>query len=152
MLLFSLVILININCQQKVDISVEKAAIKAVLDTFRTGIENEDIALIDKIIAHDTDIVFIGTSVGERIVGWEEFETAVKKQNDALSETKITRSDLTIKVSRKGQFAYATSQYDIKTTMEGQDIEMLRVRETCVLEKRDADWVIVHIHDSIGSK
>ena len=152
MLLFSLVIIININCQKKVDISVEKAAIKAVLDNCRTGMENEDITLIGNIFAHDTDNVFWGTGVGEKMVGWKAFETAVKEQYEALSETKITQSDLAIKVSKDGQFAYATSQYDVKAIMGEQEIELLGVRETCILEKRDAEWVIVHIHDSIGSK
>ncbi len=99
MLLLSIIIMFNFNCQKNVDISAEEAAIKTVLDNYRTGIENEDIAIIGNIFAQDTDNVFWGTGVGEKIVGWKAFEKAVKEQNDAFSETKITLSDLTIKIS-----------------------------------------------------
>jgi len=151
-LIFSFFIMICMDCQKMVDIPAEKAAIKSVLETFRSGIENGDLTLINRVVAQDTDNVFIGTNAEEIIVGWNSLGTAIKQQSDALSETQITQKELTIKVLSNGKFAYTTSQYDVKAIMGEQEIALQAIRGTCVLEKRNGNWMIVHTHDSIGAQ
>jgi ketosteroid isomerase-like protein len=140
---------ITIGCQQKTDIQAEKTAIKTVLDNYITSIENEDMVLYAKIIAHDTDMVNFGTGARDHIIGWNALSEAIKAQNAALSGTKITQSNVKINISPDGRFAWATSLWVFKATMAGQSIE-LPVRCTWILEKDLTDWVIVHFHKSVG--
>ena len=131
------------------NVETEKSAIKSVLDGYITSIENADIESYGKILAHDPDMVNFGTDATERIVGWNALREVILAQNAALSGTKITQSDVTINVAPDGRFAWATSMWDFKATMEGQSIE-LPARCTWILEKQDSDWIIVHFHKSVG--
>ncbi len=141
---------VAVSCRSGRDIEAEKTKVKAVLDSYITSIENEDMGLYSRIIMHDPDMVNFGTAVTDRIVGWDALRNAIKAQNAALSETKITQSDVTINLSPDGQFAWATSLWNFKATMGAQAID-LPVRCTWILEKRNKDWEIVHFHKSIGA-
>jgi ketosteroid isomerase-like protein len=136
---------------KKVDIQAEQQKIKEVLDGYVTSIENEDMALYGKVVAHDADMVNFGSGAADRIVGWNALEKAIQDQNAALSGTEITVSDETIKISPDGQSAWATSLWNFKALMGEQALE-LPVRCTWILEKREAGWVIVHFHKSVGMK
>ncbi len=138
-----------VGCQQKVDIEAEKTAIGAVLDNYVTSIENEDMGLYAKIIAHDPNMVNFGTEARERIVGWDALEKLIEAQNASLTGTKITVSDVTIKLAPDARFAWATSLWNVKATLAGQGFE-LPVRCTWILEKQKTGWVIVHFHKSVG--
>jgi len=138
------------GCQKAVDIAVEKSAIQTVLDNYITSIENEDIELYGKIFVHDPNMVNFGTGANERIVGWETLKKAIEDQNAALSETKITQSDVTINISSDRQFAWATSLWNFKATMETQ-VMQLPIRCSWILEKQDNEWKIVHFHKSVGA-
>jgi ketosteroid isomerase-like protein len=138
------------GCREAGRTEADKAAIKAVLDSYITSIENEDMGLYSKIIVHNPDMVNFGTAASERIVGWEPLRKLIEAQNAALSGTKITQSDVTITLAPEGRFAWATSSWIFKATMEAQTME-LPVRCTWILEKRDKEWVIVHFHKSIGA-
>jgi ketosteroid isomerase-like protein len=133
-----------------VDKEAEKLAIKTVLDKYIFSIEKEDIEQYSKIFVHDSDMVNFGTGAKERIVGWDALRKVIEDQNVALSETKITQSDVTINLSQNGQFAWATSLWNFKATMDVQVME-LPVRCSWVLEKQGNDWKIVHFHKSVGA-
>ncbi|MGB8657112.1 MAG: nuclear transport factor 2 family protein [Candidatus Zixiibacteriota bacterium] len=140
---------LTLSCQQKVDIEAEKAAIRVVLDNYVTSIENEDMGLYAKVMAHDPDMVNFGTEASERIVGWNALEKLIEAQNASLTGTKITVSDVTIKLAPGTRFAWATSLWNVKATLAGQWFE-LPVRCTWILEKQRTGWVIVHFHKSVG--
>jgi ketosteroid isomerase-like protein len=140
-----------IGCQKAVvDTAAEKSAIKTVLDNYIISIENEDIDMYGKIFVHDPEMVNFGTGANERIVGWDTLKKVIEAQNSALSETKIIQSDVTINVSPDGEFAWATSLWDFKSTMDAQ-VMQLPVRCSWILEKRVNDWKIVHFHKSVGA-
>ena len=139
-----------LGCQKVVDIEAEKSAVKVVLDNYIISIENEDIELYGKIFVQDPDMVNFGTGAKERIVGWDTLKKVIEDQNAALSETKITQSDITINVSADGQFAWATSLWNFKATMEAQ-VMQLPVRCSWILEKQGDDWKIIHFHKSVGA-
>lgn len=84
------------GCEKAVDIAAEKAAINAVLDSYVTSIENEDNDLYSKILVHDPDMVNFGSSATDIIIGWDALRKAIENQHAALSDTKITQSDVTI--------------------------------------------------------
>src|SRR3989339_326579 len=143
-------LMLVMGCQKAVDTAAEKSAIKAVLNNYVLSIENEDIELYAKIFVPDPDMVNFGTGANERIIGWDTLKKVIEDQNAALSETKITQSDVTINVSPDGQFAWATSLWDFKATMDSQ-VMQLPVRCSWILEKRGNDWKIVHFHKSVGA-
>jgi ketosteroid isomerase-like protein len=143
-------LLVTVGCRDEGRIEADRTSIKAVLDKYITSIEKEDIELYGNIFMHDPDMVNFGTGAKERIVGWEPLRKVIVDQNAALSETKIAQSDVTINVSPDGQFAWATSLWDFKATMEAQSMQ-LPVRCSWVLEKQNKDWKIVHFHKSVGA-
>ena len=127
----------------------DQAAIKAVLDRYIASIEKEDLELYAKNICHDTTMVNFGV-FGPPIVGWAALKGVIAGQNESLSQTKITPSDVSIHVSPSGQWAWATSLWDFSATM-GEAPVQLAVRCTWVLEKQDGRWVIVHFHKSVAA-
>jgi ketosteroid isomerase-like protein len=139
-----------IGCRDKRNTEIDKTSIKSVLDSYIISIEKEDIELYGKIFVHDPDMVNFGTGAKERIVGWDALKKVIEAQNVVLSETKITQSDVTINVSADGQFAWATSLWTFKATMEAQVMQM-PVRCSWILEKKNNDWKIVHFHKSVGA-
>jgi uncharacterized protein (TIGR02246 family) len=133
---------------QKADIQAEKAAVKTILDQYVTSVENEDMDTYAKLVAHDAEMMNFG-AFGGPIVGWEALNEVMKGQNQALSETKITVSDLAIHVSEDGKLAWATCLWNLKAMMGENPVE-LPVRCTWVLEKRNNQWQIVHFHKSMA--
>jgi len=144
------ILAILMGCQKAVDIEAEKSAIKSVLTDYIVSIENEDIGLYGKIFVHDPDMVNFGTGANERIVGWDVLKKVIEAQNDAISETKITQSNITIDLSNEGQFAWATSLWDFKSKM-GDQVMQLPVRCSWILEKIGNEWKIIHFHKSVGA-
>ena len=135
-------------CPQKADIEAEKAAVKTVLEQYVTSVETEDMELYAENVAHDTEMVNFG-GFGDPIVGWDALKKVMEGQNEALSETKITVSDLVIHVSETGTLAWATCLWNLKAIMGESPME-LPIRCTWVLEKRDTKWLIVHFHKSMA--
>jgi len=141
------------GCQKTapaVDIEAEKAQIQSVLSNYVTSIENEDMDLYAKCVAHDADMVNFG-SMGDPIIGWEALRKAIEDQNAQLSETKISVAGTKVHVSEDGKLAWATCLWDFGTKM-GESPVLLPVRCTWVLEKREGAWVIVHFHKSVAAK
>lgn len=143
------VLILIIGCQQPMDTAAEKSAIKSVLDRYVTSVETEDMDLYGKIVAHEATMVNFGTD-GPPIVGWEALQKVMVDQNAALSQTKISVSDVSIVVPLTGKTAWATSLWNFKAMMGDKPIQ-LPVRCTWILEKRADSWVIVHFHKSVAT-
>jgi len=148
-ILTGIVFMLTMSCQQKVDIQAEKTAIQSVLDDYVKSVENEDMELYGKTVAHDTAMVNFGT-FGQPIVGWAALEKVIAEQNKALSQTTITVSNVKIEVAKSGKFAWATSQWNFKAVMGDKPLE-LPVRCTWILEKQKDGWVIIHFHKSVAA-
>ena len=132
-----------------VDIEKEKTAVQAVLDQYITSIENEDMELYGKIMAHDISMINFG-AFGEPVKGWEGVKQVIEEQNESLSGTKIEQNFVNIHVLPPGQYAWATSIWKLQTNM-GEQYLNLPVRCTWILEKSGNNWVIVHWHKSIAA-
>ena len=142
-----------LGCQKTImaaDVEAEKALIKSVLDNYVASIEKEDLDLYAKCVAHDADMVNFG-AMGDPIIGWEALKKVIEGQNAALSETKISVSDLKIHVSENGKNGWATCLWDLNAKMGGNPVSF-PVRCTWLLEKREGGWVIVHFHKSMATK
>lgn len=142
-------LLLVAGCQPQVNIEAEKAHVKAVLDAYVTSVEAEDMELYAKNVAHDPEMVNFG-GFGDPIIGWDALKKVMEGQNEALSQTKITVSDLAIHVAGDGNLAWATCLWDLRAMM-GENPIQLPIRCTWVLEKREDQWTIVHFHKSMAA-
>ena len=129
-------------------IDVESAAVADMLNRYIEAVEEKDLVKYAAIIAHDDDLAWYGSMPGQ-IVGWGEVEGVIRGMFDDLTDIRITQTDLRIHVSPDRDTAWATCLWDFRATMGDQAITE-PTRCTWVLERRDARWVIVHWHKSVG--
>jgi len=127
----------------------EKGAVQSVLEAWITGVEQDDLGLISQVVAHDEDVMYIGSGTDERIMGWSTLKAALEAQAAALSDIHITASEVTIHPLCGGQAAWATSLWTFEARMGDQALSV-PLRCTWIAEKREAGWVLVHFHKSVG--
>jgi len=121
-----------------------------VLDQFPKAWETKDMARVTQIMAHDPEMILIGTDAAERLVGWEQIKSSLERQFAALEKVQAIAHDRIIKVSRGGDAAWASELWDFNAVSGGQPAKVKDMRVTFVLEKRQAHWLIVQMHVSIG--
>ena len=127
----------------------EKDAVQSVLEAWITGVEQDDLGLISQVVAHDEDVMYIGSGTDERIMGWSTLKAALEAQAAALSDIHITASEVAIHPLGGGQAAWATSLWTFEARMGDQALSV-PLRCTWIAEKREAGWVLVHFHKSVG--
>jgi ketosteroid isomerase-like protein len=141
--------MLALQAQAKINVAAEETAVKAVLDNYVKSIVQEDIALYEKILSHDTTVVYFGTSEAP-ILGWQALKPVIEAQNAALSNTTIDVTDTRIRFSPEGDFAWATQLWRFRATAGDTQLD-LPVRCTWILEKQKGHWIIVHFHKSVAS-
>ncbi len=129
-------------------IDVESAAVADMLNRYIEAVEERDLVKYAKVVAHDDDLAWYGSMPGQ-IVGWSAVEQVIRGMYEALSDIKITQTDLRIHFSPDRRLAWATCLWDFRAKMGDQPV-LEPTRCTWVLERRHADWVIVHWHKSVG--
>jgi len=131
------------------DPNTEKAKVKAVIDGFAKFWETENMNLLSKIMAHDSDMVNYGTGADEVFIGWNALKDYVQKTLPAIENTKITVRDQVIKIDNNVSTAWFAEIWDWDLTFGGQQAKLPDQRFTGVLVKRDGNWVIVQFHNSV---
>jgi len=146
-------VFLSCRCQQEtaipVDLAVAEAAVKTTMNRFWQSFETGDIELVAEVMAHDPELVILGTDAAERWVGYEEFRTAMEQQFAAIETMQMSLQDEVFKVHDSGKVAWYSGIADAKGISLGEDFEIAGLRSTAVLEKRDATWVIVQYHGSV---
>jgi ketosteroid isomerase-like protein len=127
---------------------VEAAAVAEAIHAYIRAVETEDLDAYARIMAHDPDLTWYGSMPGQ-IVGWGEVEAVIGGMFEALADIQIGQTDLRIHFSPDRHLAWATCLWDFRAKMGDQPV-VEPTRCTWVLERRDAGWVIVHWHKSIG--
>lgn len=122
----------------------------AVMDQLSKAFESKDMATFSRIVAHDADMVSFGTDAVERWVGWEGLRAAVEKQFAAQEKVKVAVRDRVVKVSAGGDVAWVTELEDWRGVSGGEPFDLKGMRLTTVLERRRGQWLIVHVHGSMG--
>jgi ketosteroid isomerase-like protein len=152
-LVIFMALFLSCRCQQEtavqVDLEIEETAAKEVMNQFWRSFETSDINLVSEVMAHDPDMVIIGTDAAERWVGYEEFRTAMEQQFAAMESLQASLHHEVFKIHHSGEVAWYSGVADFKGTSLGEDFEIADLRVTAVLEKRDAKWVIVQYHGSV---
>ncbi len=145
----TLALILSWGCQIEVDVEAEKESVKVVLDSYVNSIEKEDMKLYEQNIYKDSAVVNFG-GFGNPIIGWDALKEVIEGQNDALSGTTITVSNLVVNISKSGEFAWATCLWNLKAVMNDEPLE-LPLRCSWILEKQKNNWIIVHFHKSISA-
>ncbi len=130
-------------------LSEEMRAVESAVDRFGRMWEDEDMNTFDALIAHDADMVIVGTDTAEYIVGYEAFRRARQEQFDSFDNVEYNVEDRDIKLSEMGNTAWFTQRFDLFTLTEGGPVSLEDLRLTGVLEKRDGQWRIVQLHTSV---
>lgn len=94
-------------------------------------------------------MIHIGTDVGEIWKGRESLMSATEEQFQKLEYYKATIRDLTINLSRSGEYAWYYHLLDARIKSGGDEEIWQGARFTGVLEKRDGDWMLVQTHVSL---
>lgn len=137
------------GCQPRVDLDAETQMVQKVLESYVTSIETEDMDLYSTCVAQDPTMVNFG-GFGDPIIGWDGLKAVMEGQNEALSNTEVTVSNMAIHVSDDGRHAWATCLWDLKAVMGENPVE-LPIRCTWILGKQEGRWVIVHFHKSMAA-
>jgi ketosteroid isomerase-like protein len=147
--IFGLAVLFTGGCSERIDLQAEKAAVKQTVDQFETMLENDDVSMLESMMAHDNDMVNFGTDASERWVGWDQLKSSVEAQFAAFESTRLTVKDQSIRVHPSGRVAWFSEVVDWAVVSGGKPIEIPGSRLTGVLEKRNDRWVIVQFHASV---
>src|SRR4030042_3560660 len=106
-LLVASTVVLAVGCQRQVDVTAETTAVKGVLEDYIASVEKEDLELYTKVMVHDVGMVNYGTT-GAPIVGGGALKAVIGDQNEALSETKISARDVSVRFAPSGTWAWAT--------------------------------------------
>lgn len=133
--------------QPVVDVKAEISAISTLLDEYTKSVETENMELYAALVVHDTTMVNFG-GFGKPIVGWDGLKKTMEGQNELLSDTRITVSDLNIQISGDGKTAWARCLWTLRAKMAENPVE-LPIRCTWIFGKDENGWKIVHFHKSM---
>ena len=123
--------------------------IKKSIERFFHAMDTCDLESMEQLIAHDVEMVHIGTGADEVWRGWNDLRQATLEQFEALEYYKAEIMELQINLSASGDVAWYSHLLDARIKSDGQDQRWKGARFTGVLEKRKNRWVIVQTHVSI---
>lgn len=132
------------------DGGAEEKAVKAVLDAYAAACEKSDFRLLSSLFAHDADIVLINVGGDARgVAGWPAVGELYKSLFSVSGDVEMRHRDISIKMLAAGSVACVACSQDVKWTIQGTRSGYEGVRTTCLLEKREGQWKIVHCHWSL---
>jgi ketosteroid isomerase-like protein len=112
----------------------------------------KDRALLERIIAHDTDLFMFNPDSKSTTVGWDAFvKNFAFWMDPRFKATRFDVRDLRTTFSRSGDVAWFSAILDDLAEWDGKPTGWKDTRWTGVLEKRDGTWVIVQMHFSFAS-
>lgn len=126
------------------------ADVESVIQQFFRAMDTQDMALMERIVAHDADLVHIGTDDGEIWRGGEDLWTATETQFENLEYYKASIRDLTVNLARSGAVAWYFHLLDARIKSAGKaEVRWDGARFTGVVERRNGRWVMVQTHVSL---
>ncbi|MBN2000296.1 nuclear transport factor 2 family protein [candidate division KSB1 bacterium] len=149
--LFCSFFLVFTVCVTRDSVDTEKVTqeVKLVIDRFYQLYTTKDLDLLSKIVAHDEDMVNLGTDSVEYWVGWESLNTAFQKQWESFEKPEITYRNQSIKISQSRTVSWYSMLLDFTVVFEGKTVRWTGARTTGILEKREGEWKIVQFHNSM---
>ncbi|MGH8582400.1 MAG: YybH family protein [Gammaproteobacteria bacterium] len=128
--------------------ATEPAGPEAALRSLVRANAEKDLSTLSEHMAHDEDVV--GYTIGGRkYVGWAAFEQAMREEFASAARLEIPITEL--KVWTRGDVAWFAMEIDYiryTGTGNGETRTVIPLRETGVMERRDARWVLHTWHES----
>lgn len=152
-----IVALLGFGCSTKPDAPKEtkiistgdSKAIHTTVDDFKKFWETRDTVILDRMMAHDADMVIIGPNANEIFTSWNGFRETIEKALPMIDSVKITVRGQKIKIGPSLDLAYFSQVWDWEFKFAGQSVSRPGQRLTGVLEKRDERSVVVQYHNSM---
>lgn len=130
-------------------ITNSKEEIKHIIEQFFKAMDTQDYELLSEMLAHDDQMVHIGTDEDEIWKGWNELHTATLEQFKNLEYYRAEIRDLQINLSAKATVAWYSHLLNARIKSNGELTEWQDARFTGVLEKRQNQWKLVQTHVSL---
>ncbi len=127
---------------------------RQVIEAVVQANEKMDYEGMSRLMAHDDDIVNY-TIFGLKYVGWKKLERDLKKEFETVERLEIPIRELKLWVHEEKDYAWFSMEIDYIRYMgkaEKQIKNILLLRETGLLEKRNGEWVLVSWHESKRKK
>lgn len=124
-------------------------AIRTVIEQFFHAMDTQDYDLMDSLIPMESDMVHIGTGVGEIWKGRDELMQSTREQFENLQYYRAEIHDLSVNFSGSGNTAWYFHLLDAEIKSNDTITGWKNARFTGVLEKRDGSWKLMQTHVSI---
>lgn len=129
--------------------STSSDAVQTAIEQFFRAMDTQDLALMRRVVAHDAEMVHIGTDAGEIWRGWEVLWRATQKQFETLEYYKADIRNLTITIASSGDVAWYFHRLDARIKSDGRPEQRWQgARFTGVMERREGQWKMVQTHVS----
>ncbi|MHB8899394.1 MAG: nuclear transport factor 2 family protein [Thermoguttaceae bacterium] len=130
----------------------QQAAVRSAFNAYTRACETSDFELLSSVFSHDPDIVLINVGETSRsLVGWPSVAELYQGLFSATTGVRMQHSNVSIKMLGAGTAACLTCSQQIDWVVDGNRYGHERIRVTCVLEKQQGKWRIVHGHWSLPS-
>jgi ketosteroid isomerase-like protein len=126
------------------------AEIRETLNQLYAAWSDLDPAKAAKFYAKDPDLTFFDVAP-MKYTGWAEYAAGVPQAFAPYTSGKFTLND-DLAVHRRGTWAWATATWTGDLQKKDGGHENIAGRYTAILEKRGANWLIVHEHMSVPMK
>ena len=127
----------------------EKKAVESVIHQFFDALNEQDLATMSRITAHDDDMVHIGTDTGEFWVGWQHLREDTIQMFEGLQSYSADIQNLRISLSQSDDVAWFSFILNTEVKTEEETVHTNNSRYTGVMEKRDDHWQLVQTHLSM---
>ena len=125
--------------------TITESDVKAVLDRAAEGYAKRDLSIFRAVFAPDPDVVMYGTGFDEKRIGLTEIQAQIERDWSQTEAAVMTYGWMSVSVV--GSVAWVAADADFNFRVGGQEMT-LPARITFVLEKREKQWLIVHVHIS----
>ncbi|NGP76834.1 nuclear transport factor 2 family protein [Balneolaceae bacterium YR4-1] len=123
--------------------------IQTVIEQFFHAMDTQDYELMDNLIPNESNMVHIGTGVGEIWKGKNELLQATREQFENLQYYRAKIHNLTVNFSDSGNTAWYFHLLDAEIKSNDVITRWENARFTGVLEKQDEQWKMMQTHVSI---
>lgn len=129
--------------------STAEDEIETAIHRFFRAMDAQDLDAMERLVAHDADMVHVGTDAGEIWQGWDVLRDATVDQFERLESYDADVYDLTVNVAASGDVAWYAHRLDARIVSDGDAQVWSGARFTGVFENRDGAWRMVQTHVSL---
>jgi ketosteroid isomerase-like protein len=123
-----------------------------LLKTFAETFSRRDVDAVGQTFARDDTLLFYGTHENIHFVGWTGVEASLRKQCELMDSIKveIDTSTMMLHMLPGGQAAcVAIPAMSFWGKNKHHQLGASNIRMTCVVERREGQWVFVQMHWSL---